>query len=164
MNILLINVNIFNFLANTIVQKIFSKIKETKSWKKTSMLPSSKEFGLVKMLLNSNVTEFDSQAIENFCFINEDVSCLRFILEKCPRITKVIVRNDCYCCFDMDYCWNNKSFKSWTNLKHLSFRSVLCNDETMRLIQENCPNLELVICIFYVVQVFNNLISGDWSS
>jgi hypothetical protein len=146
------------------VQKIFSKIKETKSWKKTSMLPSSEEFGLIKMLLNSNVTEFDSQAFENFCFKNEDVSCLMFILEKCPRITKVIVRKDCYCCFDVD--WNNKSLNCLQtrtmNLKHLSIRSVLCGDETMRLIQENCPNLELVNCCFDV-QVFNNLISGDWS-
>ena len=125
------------------------------------MLPSSEEFGLIKMLLNPNVTEFNGQAFENFCYKSEGVSCLMFILEKCPRITKVIVHDDCNSCFDVD--WNNESFNCWTNLKHLSFRGVVCRDETMRLIQKNCPNLELVICSFYVVQVFNNLISGDWS-
>jgi hypothetical protein len=76
-------------------------------------------------------------------FTPQLVGCLRFIMENCPGMTKVILNWDCSHCYD----WNSKSLhclQTRTNLKHLSIRRVLCNDKTIRMFQENCPLLESV--------------------
>jgi hypothetical protein len=139
-------------LANFIVQKILNKIKETRGSKKSCMIPRLKEFELIEMLLNQNVTEFNSYSFENECSKLNHKRCYRLVLEQCPRMTKV-VQEHCDCWEGQQ--WHDYSFnclQTWTNLKHLNFRGVFCCDRSMRLIQENCPLLESVISLYFFIK------------
>jgi hypothetical protein len=111
------------------------------------MLPSTDENWLVKMLLNPNVTEFDGLAFNNSCSEFNHMEFYRHVVENCPRMLKVV--HDCCQCWageDLEDLTIN-CLQKWTKLRHFYIRGVLCGDKIMKLIQENCPQLESVILL-----------------
>jgi hypothetical protein len=123
-------------------------MKDKRRWNKNHMLPSSEELELVKMLLNPNVTEFDGYAFNKKCSVFNHMDYYRHIVKNCPRMKKgVHVLCQCWGREDLEDLTIN-CLQTWTNLRHFYVRGIFCDDKIMRLIQENCPQLELVIFLY----------------
>lgn len=137
--------------ANTLVQKFLLKIKETRSRSNYRLIPKSDELEMVKMLLNPNVTEFDALAFNDYSRSSDEVY-YRHALENCPRLTKVGKGSPVI----YQRHWEDlpvNELKTWTNLKHFNMKGFYCRDETMRQLQENCPQLESVKFTFFKAKI-----------
>lgn len=122
------------------VQKFLMMIKETRSRSKNRLVAKSEELGLVKMLLTPNITEFDALAFNDYSRSNDEVY-YQHMLENCPKMTKI--GKGCRMIYQRH--WEDvpvNDLQTWTNLKHFNLKGYYCRDETMRQIQENCPQLE----------------------
>jgi hypothetical protein len=129
-------------------------IKEKRNWSKPHIvLPTSEELGLAKMLLNPNVTEFDGYAFNKKCFDFNHMDCHRHIVVNCPRMTMgVHVRCTCWAGEDREHYLEDLTvncLQKWTKLRHFYVRDICCSDKIMRLIQENCPQIESAISFVF---------------
>lgn len=147
------------FAANTVVQQFLSMIASGMGISNADMdakkmlipLPHLSE--VLKQLLNPYVTELD-------CTLFDKVTCnakkynnllLKHALKNCPKISKIYVANPKSAVYlppeqVTDQLPVERFKQSWDNLKsiNISRHDYICDENTLKLIQENCPNIESV--------------------
>jgi hypothetical protein len=142
-------VNTF-FAANTLVQKLLPLIipdltNLRREAQKKFIHPLTKVLGL---LVNPSVTELDCYELLD-CKLDIYQELNSFLVEhalnNCPDIRKITLM-----------AWEQheqkhilpvcRLKKSWNNLKSINvgYLSLTCNEDTLKLIQENFPNIESV--------------------
>lgn len=126
---------------------------------KKMLIPLPHLSKVLKQLLNPYVTELD-------CTLFDEVLCnakkynnllLKHALKNCPKISKIYVANpkpSVYMLADQvtDPLPVELFKQSWNNLKSInsSRRDYICDENTLKLIQESCPNIESVAFLLYL--------------
>jgi hypothetical protein len=136
------------FAANTLVQQILSVIASDKK-----LLNSFTEARLVQnllsLLVNPSVTELNCSVLDsNPRAGNFSDFLLKHAMKNCPKISKIELTNP-YKLYNYDnvqeYMLPVESLKmSWNNLRSIKLVDYICNEKTVKLIQENFPNMESV--------------------
>jgi hypothetical protein len=137
------------FAANTLVQQILSVIASDKKL----LIPFTEARSikvLLSLLVNSSVTELNCAVLDrNTSYGNFNDFLLKHALKNCPKISKIELTNP-YKVYNYDYVQEYmlpvESLKmSWNNLRSIKIVDYICNEKTLKLIQENYPNIESVI-------------------
>jgi hypothetical protein len=139
--------------ANTLVQQLLSVIASDKKL----LIPFTEARSikvLLGLLVNPSVTELDCAVLDsNPQAGNFSDFLLKHALKNCPKISKIELTNH--------YRYNHEQmlpverFKlSWNNLQSINSFDYMCNEKTVKLIQENFPNIESVI-LFYLERLAN---------
>jgi hypothetical protein len=136
------------FAANALVQQLLSVIASDEMLL-ISFTKAQSVQKLLGLLVNSSVTELDCSVLDsNPQAGNFSDFLLNHALKNCPKISKIELKNH--------YRYNHEQmlpverFKlSWNNLQSIKSFDYICNEKTLKLIQENFPNIESVF-LFYL--------------
>jgi len=135
------------FAANKVVQKFMWLIAHARKLGQ-SLIPEAEFRPFVLQFLNTNLTEFDCSMF-NYLYkkpqFEDDYYFNYFMQDTFPKITKISSRNREF--------YKNRGIEvpvlslkaSFPNLRYFSLRNFTCSDETLRLIEENLPRIELVL-------------------
>jgi hypothetical protein len=101
------------------------------------------------LLVNPSVTELNCTAFDHNVTVSREVNnfLVKHALKNCPNITKIELRHEKPLVSRQNRdTLPVECFKaSWNNLKSIkSHNDYICNDDTLKFIQENFPNIESV--------------------
>jgi hypothetical protein len=109
---------------------------------------------LLGLLVNPSVTELDCAVLDsNPQAGNFSDFLLKHALKNCPKISKIELTNPNR--YNPEQMLPVECFiLSWNNLQSINSFDYICDEKTVKLIQENFPNIESVI-LFYLESLAN---------
>jgi hypothetical protein len=148
------------FAANTVVQQFLSLIASGTSQFNVNLdadqliIPLPHLTEVLSLLVNPSVTELDCTVFDSSSSNRKFNNFLvKHALQNCPNIRKIELRNQLCATFKPHQHRDTlpvECFKrSWNNLTSIKSRDdFICNEDTLKFIQENFPNIESVYIIF----------------
>jgi hypothetical protein len=112
-----------------------------------SLIPLTQLNKVLSLLVNPSVTELDCTVFD-IIFSDDNRKfnnlLLKHALKNCPKISKIVFFKSFDCYKELPV----KHFKqSWNNLISIK-TDYVCNEDTLKLIKENFPNIESVSLYF----------------
>ena len=145
--------------ANTVVQKFLHTISGMDCGPSNicmepedMLIPLKHLTKVLGLLLNPFITELDFTIFDRLPFTpNYIIFLMEYALDNCPKISKIKLMDTLIYTFykERNLLPVERFKQSWNNLKSIScHEDYICIDETLKLIQENIPNIESVIYIY----------------